>query len=84
MATALLKPQLRLLNALRAGTKPVMTFLRLPSFRTAQMVAQTGVNGIIIDSEHGHISDDCMHGSTAGIAAMGVSPLVRLGMTHKT
>lgn len=38
--------------------------------------------GIIIDCEHGHISDDSMHSSTAAIAAMGVSPLVRLRMTH--
>ncbi|KAJ5104246.1 Pyruvate/Phosphoenolpyruvate kinase-like domain-containing protein [Penicillium argentinense] len=76
-------PQLRLLNALQANTKPIMTFLGLPSFRTAQVVAQTGVDkGIIIDCEHGHISDDSMHSSTAAIAAMGVSPLVRLRMTH--
>lgn len=38
--------------------------------------------GIIIDCEHGHISDDAMHSCTAAIAAMGVSPLVRLRMTH--
>ncbi|KAJ5671420.1 2-4-dihydroxyhept-2-ene-1-7-dioic acid aldolase, partial [Penicillium longicatenatum] len=75
-------PQLRLLNALRGGTKPIMTFLGLPSFRTAQIVAQTGLDGIIIDCEHGHISDDSMHSSTAAIAAMGVSPLVRIRMTH--
>ncbi|KAF4546972.1 Hypothetical protein D9617_81g032510 [Elsinoe fawcettii] len=59
-----------------------MTFLGLPSFRTAQIVAQTGVDGIIIDCEHGHISDDSMHASTAAIASLGVSPLVRVRMTH--
>ncbi|KAL2276505.1 hypothetical protein FJTKL_00819 [Diaporthe vaccinii] len=75
-------PQLRLLNTLRAGSKPIMTFLGLPSFRAAQIVAQTGLDGIIIDCEHGHISDDAMHSSTAAIAALGVSPLVRLCMTH--
>ncbi|OJJ38313.1 hypothetical protein ASPWEDRAFT_24258 [Aspergillus wentii DTO 134E9] len=80
--TTIHNPQLRLLNALRANAKPIMTFLGLPSFRTAQVVAQTGVDGIIIDCEHGHISDDAMHSSTAAIAAMGVSPLVRLRMTH--
>ncbi|RAH40598.1 HpcH/HpaI aldolase family protein [Aspergillus brunneoviolaceus CBS 621.78] len=82
MATSFFNPQLRLLNALRAGAKPVMTFLGLPSFRTAQIVAKTGVDGIIIDCEHGNISDDAMHSSAAAIAAMGVSPLVRLRMTH--
>ncbi|KAH8767247.1 2,4-dihydroxyhept-2-ene-1,7-dioic acid aldolase [Diaporthe sp. PMI_573] len=75
-------PQLRLLNALRAGSKPIMTFLGLPSFRSAQIVAQTGLDGIIIDCEHGHISDDAMHNATAAIAALGVSPLVRIRMTH--
>jgi 4-hydroxy-2-oxoheptanedioate aldolase len=38
--------------------------------------------GIIIDCEHGHISDDAMHSATAAIASMGVSPLVRIRMTH--
>ncbi|KAL3433910.1 Pyruvate/Phosphoenolpyruvate kinase-like domain-containing protein [Aspergillus tetrazonus] len=75
-------PRLRLLNALRANAKPIMTFLGLPSFRTAQIVAQTGLDGIIIDCEHGHISDDSMHSATAAIAALGVSPLVRVRMTH--
>lgn len=99
MTAAVRNPQLRLLNALRANSKPIMTFLGLPSFRTAQIIAQTGVDvsashplhfsfplmtdqGIIIDCEHGHISDDSMHSSTAAIAALGVSPLVRLRNTH--
>ena len=43
-------PRLRLLNALRANAKPIMTFLGLPSFRTAQIVAQTGLDvGVPID-----------------------------------
>lgn len=99
ITSSIYNPQLRLLNALRANAKPIMTFLGLPSFRTAQVVGQTGVDvsifrfpnfifllmiikGIIIDCEHGHISDDSMHSSTAAIAALGVSPLVRLRMTH--
>ncbi|PNP60720.1 hypothetical protein FNYG_14546 [Fusarium nygamai] len=75
-------PQLRMLNALRTNGKPIMTFLGLPSLRTAQIVASTGVDAVIIDCEHGHISDDSMHDATAAIAAAGVSPLVRLRMTH--
>ncbi|KAF5566736.1 2 4-dihydroxyhept-2-ene-1 7-dioic acid aldolase [Fusarium phyllophilum] len=59
-----------------------MTFLGLPSLRTAQIVASTGVDAVIIDCEHGHISDDSMHHATAAIAAACVSPLVRLRMTH--
>ncbi|KAF3042876.1 hypothetical protein E8E12_002617 [Didymella heteroderae] len=82
MLAPIQKPRLRVLNALRAGTKPITTFMGLPSFRTAQVVAQTGVDGIIIDCEHGNISDDSMHSATAAIAALGVSPLVRIRGTH--
>ncbi|KAL4878740.1 2,4-dihydroxyhept-2-ene-1,7-dioic acid aldolase [Aspergillus karnatakaensis] len=82
MTSLIHNPQLRLLNALKANKKPIMTFLGLPSFRTAQVVAQTGVDGITIDCEHGHISDDSMHAATAAIAAMDVSPLVRVRGTY--
>lgn len=40
------------------------------------------MKGTIIDCEHGHINDESMRSSTAAIAALGVSPLVRLRMTH--
>ncbi|KNB01372.1 2,4-dihydroxyhept-2-ene-1,7-dioic acid aldolase [Fusarium oxysporum f. sp. lycopersici 4287] len=59
-----------------------MTFLGLPSARTAQLVASTGLDGVIIDCEHGHISDDSMHNAVTAVASQGVSPLVRLRMTH--
>lgn len=36
-------PRLTLLNALRAKSKPITTFLGLPSLRAAQIVAQTGL-----------------------------------------
>lgn len=86
-------PRLRLLQGLKAGTKPVMTFMGLPSVRTAQIVALTGVDvsltassegcadpsqSIILDCEHGHISDDSMHNSVAAISALNVSPLIRI------
>lgn len=44
IADAPINPQLRLLNALRNGSRPIMTFMGLPSFRAAQMVAQTGLD----------------------------------------
>ncbi len=100
ITTTIERPQLRLLSALRANARPIITFMGLPSFRTAQVIAQTGLDvrinlhplhtlsslivakGIIIDCEHGHISDDAMHSATAAIAAFGVSPLVRIRMSH--
>ncbi|KAH7258770.1 hypothetical protein MRS44_009721 [Fusarium solani] len=82
LTTTVHNPQLRLLNALRANSRPIMTFLGLPSSRTAQLVASTDLDGIIIDCEHGHISDDAMHNSITAISSQGVSPLVRIRMTH--
>ena len=81
--TKIENPRLKLLNKLRAGEYPVLTFMALPSVRMAQIVALTGVDGIIIDCEHGHIGDDSMHNSVAAIAALGVSPIIRIrGPAH--
>lgn len=76
-------PRLRLLNKIRAGEFPLMTFVAIPSVRQAQIVALTGLDGIIMDCEHGHIGDDSMHNSVAAISALGVSPFIRIrGPAH--
>jgi 4-hydroxy-2-oxoheptanedioate aldolase len=81
--TKIENPRLRLLNKLKAGEYPLMTFVALPSVRLAQIVSLTGLDGIIIDCEHGHIGDDAMHNSVAAISALGVSPVIRVrGPTH--
>lgn len=60
-----------------------MTFVAIPSVRQAQIVALTGLDGVILDCEHGHIGDDSMHNSVAAIAALGVSPIIRIrGPAH--
>lgn len=83
LTTKVENPRLRLLNRLRAGEYPLMTFMAIPSVRQAQIVALTGLDGIIIDCEHGHISDDSMHNSVAAISALGVSPIIRIrGPAH--
>lgn len=82
LATRIQNPQLRVLNALRADKKPILTFLGLQSFRTAQIVASTGLDGVIIDCEHGNITDDAMHNAIAAVSSQGVSPLVRVKMSH--
>lgn len=75
--------RLRLLNKIKAGEFPLMTFVAIPSVRQAQIVALTGLDGIIIDCEHGHIGDDSMHNSVAAISALGVSPIIRIrGPAH--
>ncbi|KAM0168307.1 hypothetical protein ACHAPF_011132 [Botrytis cinerea] len=82
ITTTIQNPRLRLLNCLRAGSRPILTFLGLPSIRTAQILASTGLDGIIIDCEHGSISDDSMHEAIVATSSQGVSPLVRVRMTH--
>ncbi len=42
--TSISNPRLRLLNALKHNEKPIMTFSTLPSVRTAQVIAQSGVD----------------------------------------
>lgn len=81
--TEVVNPRLRLLNKIKAKEFPLMTFIAIPSVRQAQIVALTGLDGIIIDCEHGHIGDDAMHNSVAAISALGVSPIIRIrGPAH--
>ncbi|KAJ9623794.1 hypothetical protein H2204_011086 [Knufia peltigerae] len=82
-ATKIQNPRLRILNKLKNGEYPLLTFMALPSVRMAQIVALTGVDGIIIDCEHGNIGDDAMHNAVAAISALGVSPIIRIrGPAH--
>ncbi|KAL1306431.1 hypothetical protein AAFC00_005131 [Neodothiora populina] len=76
--TPIQNPRLRLLNALRNNELALMTFVAIPSVRHAQIVALTGLDGVIIDCEHGHIGDDSMHNSVSAISALGVSPIIRV------
>ncbi|KAH8894710.1 Phosphoenolpyruvate/pyruvate domain-containing protein [Thozetella sp. PMI_491] len=81
--TTIENPRLRLLNKLKRGEYPLLTFMGIGSVRMAQIVALTGVDGIIIDCEHGNIGDDAMHNAVAAIAALGVSPIIRIrGPAH--
>lgn len=82
LTTKVRNPRLRLLNALRSRSKPIMTFHGLPSTRTAQLIASTGLDAVIIDCEHGQISDSSMYDSVVAISAQGVSPLVRVRTSH--
>lgn len=50
MTTSVDNPQLRLLNMLRKNSKPIMTFMGLPSFRNAQVVALSGVDVSLVDT----------------------------------
>ena len=83
LTTQIENPRLRLLNKLKTNEFPLLTFMAIPSVRMAQIVALTGLDGIIIDCEHGHIGDDAMHNSVAAISSLGVSPIIRVrGPAH--
>ena len=83
LTTQIENPRLRLLNKLKTNEFPLLTFMAIPSVRMAQIVALTGLDGIIIDCEHGHIGDDAMHNSVAAISSLGVSPIIRIrGPAH--
>ncbi|KAK5045433.1 hypothetical protein LTR84_009297 [Exophiala bonariae] len=83
LTTQIENPRLRVLNQLKNGQYPLMTFMAIPSVRQAQIVALTGVDGIIIDCEHGNIGDDSMHNAVAAISALSVSPIIRIrGPAH--
>ncbi|KAL4763036.1 HpcH/HpaI aldolase family protein [Aspergillus foveolatus] len=83
LTTTIRNPRLRLLNKLRQNAYPLMTFMALPSVRIAQILSLTGLDGIIIDCEHGHISDDSMHNAVAAISSLDVSPVIRIrGPAH--
>lgn len=82
-STTINNPRLRLLNKLRSKQFPLLTFIDIPSVRQAQLVAQTGVDGIIIDAEHGLFGDEATHTSAVGISSMDVSPVIRIrGTSH--
>ncbi|KAL7621983.1 hypothetical protein AAE478_007484 [Parahypoxylon ruwenzoriense] len=50
----------------------------LPGANISRLLARSGVDWVLIDCEHGNIDDGEMHDAVPAIAAVGVSPLVRL------
>lgn len=83
LTTTISNPRLRLLNVLKDGNYPLMTFMALSSVRIAQIVALCDFDGIIIDAEHGALGDESVHNSVAAISALGVSPIIRVrGPAH--
>ncbi|KAI1453550.1 Pyruvate/Phosphoenolpyruvate kinase-like domain-containing protein [Annulohypoxylon moriforme] len=50
----------------------------LPGANISRLLARSGVDWVLVDCEHGNIDDGEMHDAVPAIAAVGVSPLVRL------
>ncbi|MCJ1372285.1 hypothetical protein MMC20_003508 [Loxospora ochrophaea] len=50
----------------------------LPGSNLSRMIARSGYDWVLVDTEHGNIDDSAMHESVAAIAGCGVSPIVRI------
>ncbi|KAF2092982.1 HpcH/HpaI aldolase/citrate lyase family protein [Rhizodiscina lignyota] len=68
----------RLQKALKAGGPSFGVWQTLPGANLSRFLARSGVDWVCLDCEHGNISDSDMHDSVAAIAALGVSPIVRI------
>ncbi|PNP43734.1 hypothetical protein TGAMA5MH_04015 [Trichoderma gamsii] len=67
------------LKALFDADKPAFGgWQMIPGAAPARILAQSGVDWVLVDCEHGSLDDHAMHESVPAIAALGVSPIVRI------
>ncbi|GAB1311085.1 HpcH/HpaI aldolase/citrate lyase domain-containing protein [Madurella fahalii] len=59
--------------------RPAMGFWQmLPGANISRILARSGADWVMVDCEHGNMDDAAMHEAVPAIAALGVSPIVRL------
>ncbi|KJZ76602.1 hypothetical protein HIM_03938 [Hirsutella minnesotensis 3608] len=68
----------RLRKALAEGRQSRGMWQMLPGANVSRLLARSGVDWVLVDCEHGNIDDGAMHDAVPAIAALGVSPLVRI------
>ena len=69
----------RFLSELRSSKLSLGAWQMFPSPSASRSIARVpGISWVLIDQEHGNVSDSAMHECIASIAPYGVSPLVRL------
>ncbi|RAH78889.1 2,4-dihydroxyhept-2-ene-1,7-dioic acid aldolase [Aspergillus japonicus CBS 114.51] len=70
----------RLQRSLKAGRPSLGGWQMLPGTNLTRVMCRSSSNleWLLIDLEHGNISDDTMHETVAAAAACGVSPIVRV------
>ncbi|KAL8647421.1 MAG: hypothetical protein Q9226_006438 [Calogaya cf. arnoldii] len=69
----------RLQKALRAGSGLSFgAWQMLPGSNISRIIARSGFDWVVVDTEHGNIDDGAMHEAVAAIAGCDVSPLVRI------
>ncbi|KAI1394409.1 Pyruvate/Phosphoenolpyruvate kinase-like domain-containing protein [Hypoxylon trugodes] len=68
----------RLKSSFLEGKQSFGAWQMLPGANISRLLARSGVDWVLVDCEHGNIDDGAMHDAVPAIAAVGVSPLVRL------
>ncbi|KAL8783173.1 MAG: hypothetical protein Q9213_004802 [Squamulea squamosa] len=69
----------RLQKALRTGSGLSFgAWQVLPGTNVSRILARSGYDWVVVDTEHGNIDDGAMHEAVAAIASCGVSPVVRI------
>ncbi|KAF4456377.1 24-dihydroxyhept-2-ene-17-dioic acid aldolase [Fusarium albosuccineum] len=68
----------KLRTALNEGRKAFGAWQMLPGANVSRVLARSGVSWVLVDCEHGNLDDGAMHDAVPAIAALGVSPIVRL------
>ncbi|KAJ4212351.1 hypothetical protein NW759_011739 [Fusarium solani] len=68
----------RLKSSFLEGKQTFGAWQMLPGANVSRLLARSGVDWVLIDCEHGNIDDGAMHDAVPAVAALGVSPLVRL------
>ncbi|KAM5356189.1 hypothetical protein ACJ41O_002835 [Fusarium nematophilum] len=68
----------RVRTALNEGRKSMGAWQMIPGANVSRLLARSGVDWILVDCEHGNLDDGAMHDAVPAIAALGVSPIVRL------
>ncbi|KAF4978052.1 hypothetical protein FZEAL_5517 [Fusarium zealandicum] len=68
----------RLRTALIEGRKSMGAWQMIPGANVSRLLARSGVDWVLVDCEHGNLDDGAMHDAVPAIAALGVSPIVRL------
>ncbi|RTE70187.1 hypothetical protein BHE90_015415 [Fusarium euwallaceae] len=68
----------RLKSSFVEGKQTFGAWQMLPGANVSRLLARSGVDWVLIDCEHGNIDDGAMHDAVPAVAALGVSPLVRL------
>ncbi|ODA81984.1 hypothetical protein RJ55_00489 [Drechmeria coniospora] len=68
----------RLKTAFAQGRQSMGMWQMLPGANISRLLARSGVDWVMVDCEHGNIDDGAMHDAIPAIAALGVSPIVRI------